>query len=160
MPDRDLPGSGLQGLRCQPGRREESAASKERVRTVSCSPPRATTPWCPSSRVHRHADALGVDRARVAVGGERSTPPYIATGGFDPLRDEGERYEEELRQAGAEVVLHREADLVHGYLGFFALSTRFRAAALEAAEAIRSRLSEQWFSVPAHRRGTPTRRIG
>lgn len=67
-------------------------------------------------------------------------PAYIATGGFDPLRDEGERYAEKLRQAGTEVVLHREADLVHGYLSFFALSTRFRAAALEAAEAIRSRL--------------------
>jgi acetyl esterase len=67
-------------------------------------------------------------------------PAYIATGGFDPLRDEGERYAEKLRQAGTEVVLHRETDLVHGYLSFFALSTRFRTAALEAASAIGGRL--------------------
>jgi acetyl esterase len=67
-------------------------------------------------------------------------PAYIATGGFDPLRDEGERYAEKLRQAGAEVVLRREADLVHGCLSFFALATRFRTAALEAAQASRGRL--------------------
>jgi acetyl esterase len=72
---------------------------------------------------------------------DASLPPaYITTAGFDPLRDEGERYAEKLRQAGATVTLHRESDLVHGYLSFFAVAPRFRAAALEVARAIHDRM--------------------
>lgn len=72
---------------------------------------------------------------------DASIPPaYIVTAGFDPLRDEGERYAEKLRQAGAEVTLHRETDLVHGYLSFFAVAARFRTATLEAARSIHDRL--------------------
>ncbi|GLY86437.1 alpha/beta hydrolase [Actinoallomurus iriomotensis] len=72
---------------------------------------------------------------------DASIPPaYITTAGFDPLRDEGEQYAEKLRQAGATVTLHREADLVHGYLSFFAVATRFREAALESARAIHDRM--------------------
>lgn len=72
---------------------------------------------------------------------DASLPPaYITTAGFDPLRDEGERYAEKLRQAGAEVTLHRETDLVHGYLTFFAVAARFREAALEVARAIHDRM--------------------
>jgi acetyl esterase len=74
----------------------------------------------------------------VAAAGEASA--FDGSALLDPLRDEGERYAEKLRQAGTEVLLQREADLVHGCLSFFALSTRLRTAALDAAEAIRSRL--------------------
>jgi acetyl esterase/lipase len=43
-------------------------------------------------------------------------PAYIATAGYDPLRDDGERYDQLLRAAGVPVELSEEETLVHGYL--------------------------------------------
>jgi acetyl esterase len=45
-------------------------------------------------------------------------PAYIATAGHDPLRDDGARYAERLREAGVEVELHEAESLVHGYVMF------------------------------------------
>jgi acetyl esterase len=67
-------------------------------------------------------------------------PAYIATAGFDPLRDEGEAYAERLRVAGVPVVLSRHADLIHGYANFLAVGTRFREALFEAVGALRTGL--------------------
>ncbi|KIZ15821.1 alpha/beta hydrolase [Streptomyces natalensis] len=69
-------------------------------------------------------------------------PAYVAVAGFDPLRDEGEAYATALEKAGATVTLDRMDDLIHGYLNFYALGPRFRAAALRTAEAIRTHLSK------------------
>ena len=42
-------------------------------------------------------------------------PTYIVTAGFDPLRDEGEKYAKKLADAGVKVV-HRSADQqLHGF---------------------------------------------
>ena len=68
-------------------------------------------------------------------------PAYIATAGFDPLRDEGEEYAEKLRAAGVPVALSRQPDLIHGYINFFGIGSRFREAAAEAAGALRMGLS-------------------
>lgn len=47
----------------------------------------------------------------------RELPPaFIATAGFDPLRDEGEEYAERLRDARVEVEHQRHGPLVHGYV--------------------------------------------
>jgi acetyl esterase/lipase len=64
-------------------------------------------------------------------------PAYIATAGFDPVRDDGEAYADKLRAAGIPVALVRQADLPHGYLNFVGLGGRFVEAAAEAAGALR-----------------------
>jgi acetyl esterase len=43
-------------------------------------------------------------------------PAVVATAGFDPLRDEGERYAAALREAGVEVEHIDAEDQVHGFL--------------------------------------------
>ncbi|MGQ0842271.1 alpha/beta hydrolase [Actinokineospora sp.] len=68
-------------------------------------------------------------------------PAYIATAGFDPLRDEGEAFARRLTEAGVPVALSRHADLIHGYVNFLAMGTRFREAMAEAAGALRAGLA-------------------
>jgi acetyl esterase len=64
-------------------------------------------------------------------------PAYIASAGFDPVRDDGEAYADKLRARGIPVALTRQADLPHGYLNFVGLGGRFAEAASEAAGALR-----------------------
>ncbi|MFF0143682.1 acetyl esterase [Amycolatopsis sulphurea] len=68
-------------------------------------------------------------------------PAYVATAGFDPLRDEGEAYAEKLRAAGVPVALSRQSDLIHGYLSFTGIGTRSREAVAELAGALRQALA-------------------
>ena len=68
-------------------------------------------------------------------------PTYIATAGFDPLRDEGEEYAHRLREAGVPVALKRHQGLIHGFANAVG-STRFgRLAMQEAAGALRAGLA-------------------
>jgi acetyl esterase len=64
-------------------------------------------------------------------------PAYIASAGFDPLRDDAVVYASALRAGGVPVELSRQTDLPHGYLNFVGLGGRFAAAAAEAAGALR-----------------------
>lgn len=68
-------------------------------------------------------------------------PAYIATAGFDPLRDEGEAYAQKLREAGVPTALSRQSDLIHGYANFLGIGRRFTEAVAEAAGALRVGLS-------------------
>jgi acetyl esterase len=68
-------------------------------------------------------------------------PAYIATAGFDPLRDEGEEFARRLREAGVQVALRRHPGLVHSYANLTAVSPTARAAMLEAAGALRMGLA-------------------
>ena len=65
-------------------------------------------------------------------------PAYVATAGFDPLRDEGEELVAALRAAGVPTVAHRFPGLVHGYAGFAGLVPAARDAVLDAASALRA----------------------
>ncbi|QWF81345.1 alpha/beta hydrolase [Amycolatopsis sp. CA-230715] len=68
-------------------------------------------------------------------------PAYVATAGFDPLRDEGEAYARRLKDAGVRTALSRQEDLIHGYANFLGVGRRFREAVAEAAGALRLGLS-------------------
>lgn len=49
---------------------------------------------------------------------EGLAPAFIGTAQFDPLRDDGAKYAELLRDAGVPVQLHNAPTLIHGYLGY------------------------------------------
>ena len=68
-------------------------------------------------------------------------PVYIATAGFDPLRDDGEELADRLRTDGVPIVARRFPGLVHGYAGFTAISAAARDATLDAASALRAALA-------------------
>jgi acetyl esterase len=68
-------------------------------------------------------------------------PAYVATAGFDPLRDEGEAYARKLADAGVEVELRRFADQIHGFLAIVGVGRSARAASGEVAAALARRLA-------------------
>jgi acetyl esterase len=80
-------------------------------------------------------------------------PAYIASAGFDPIRDDGVAYAEKLRAGGIPVALTRQADLPHGYLNFVGLGGRFAEAASEAAGALRLGLAVATNKGSATQRG-------
>ncbi len=71
-------------------------------------------------------------------------PTYLATAGFDPLRDEGESFAGRLRAAGVPVVMERHTDLVHGFVNMIGVSPRCREAVAAAAAAVRAGLAVRW----------------
>jgi len=85
----------------------------------------------------------GVDRSdprvSIALADDLSglPPTYVVTGGFDPLRDEGELLASRLAQAGVDVVLRREPDLMHGFANLLGISVRCREAVAQGAGALR-----------------------
>ena len=64
-------------------------------------------------------------------------PAYLATAGFDPLRDEGEIYAARMLEAGVQVVLQRHRGLIHGFANFTAICPSARTGMLEVAGALR-----------------------
>jgi acetyl esterase len=68
-------------------------------------------------------------------------PAYVATAGFDPLRDEAEAYGLRMREAGVQVAMRRHPGLIHSFVNQTAISRTARAAMLEAAGALRMGLA-------------------
>ncbi|HEX4669522.1 MAG TPA: alpha/beta hydrolase [Solirubrobacterales bacterium] len=68
-------------------------------------------------------------------------PAYVATAGFDPLRDEAEAYALRMREAGVKVALRRHPGLIHSFVNQTAISRTARGAMLEAAGALRMGLA-------------------
>jgi acetyl esterase len=67
-------------------------------------------------------------------------PAVVVTAGFDPLRDEGDAYVQQLREAGVRVTELHEPTLVHGFLSMPLLSAP--AAAIDRiAHSLRAALS-------------------
>ena len=71
---------------------------------------------------------------------EGVAPAYIATAGFDPLRDEGEAYAEKLSAAGVKVESSRFTDQIHGFFNVL-VARSSRSATADIAEALRHGLS-------------------
>ncbi len=71
----------------------------------------------------------------------RLPPAYVATAGFDPLRDEGEAYAAQMQDAGVQVTLRRHPGLIHGFANMTEVSGTARAAMLELTGAIAGGLS-------------------
>jgi acetyl esterase len=83
----------------------------------------------PRVSIYKAPDLSGLPRA------------YVATAGFDPLRDEGEAYALRMREAGVTVALRRYPGLIHGFANQTAVSRSSRTAMLEIAGALRMGLA-------------------
>lgn len=68
-------------------------------------------------------------------------PALVVTAGFDPLRDEGDRYAEALVAAGVAVDHRRFGTLVHGFANFFPLGGDSATAVADVVSAVRAHLS-------------------
>src|SRR5271163_3417312 len=68
-------------------------------------------------------------------------PALIAIAGFDPLRDEGDRYAAALRAAGTPVDLRSMGSLTHGFANLFPLGGGSAVATTELISALRAHLS-------------------
>jgi acetyl esterase len=68
-------------------------------------------------------------------------PAYVATAGFDPLRDEGEAYARKLAEAGVPVELRRYADQIHGFFNIVGVGRTSPAANAEIAAKLKAALA-------------------
>jgi acetyl esterase len=68
-------------------------------------------------------------------------PAMVLTGGFDPLRDEGNQYAEALAAAGVEVDHRQFGQLVHAFANFFPLGGASATGTAEMVAALRALLS-------------------
>ncbi|WP_148576132.1 alpha/beta hydrolase [Nocardioides caldifontis] len=71
---------------------------------------------------------------------EGLAPAFVATGGFDPLRDEGEAYTRKLAEAGVEVQAERYAGEIHGFANILGVDGPSRRAITDMADVLRKAL--------------------
>jgi acetyl esterase len=67
-------------------------------------------------------------------------PAFVATAGFDPLRDEGEAFAQLLADHGLEVELERYPGFIHGFANIVGVGRTNRAAMQEIAQRLRRAL--------------------
>lgn len=97
---------------------------------------------------HQHyVDGAAVDRSDPRVAPLLATdlsglsPALVATGGFDPLRDEGRSYAQALAAAGVSVDWREYGSLVHAFANFFPLGGGSETAVADLISALRAHLS-------------------
>jgi acetyl esterase len=67
-------------------------------------------------------------------------PAHIVTAEYDPLRDEGEAFAEQLKKAGNKVTLKRFAGVVHGFVSLQAMIDQGKTATRELADELKASL--------------------
>jgi acetyl esterase len=68
-------------------------------------------------------------------------PALVLTGGFDPLRDEGQQYVDAMRTAGVKVDHRLFGSLIHAFANFFPLGGDSATATAEMISALRAHLA-------------------
>lgn len=68
-------------------------------------------------------------------------PALVITAGFDPLRDEGDRYARALQEAGVVVDFREERSIIHAFANFFPLGGGSATATSAMISALRAHLS-------------------
>lgn len=88
------------------------------------------------------ASGLADPRAAPATASlEGLAPAVVATGGFDPLRDDGDAYAKALAAAGVTVRHLENPSLIHGWLAMAPLSPASAAAREDALAALKALLA-------------------
>ena len=72
---------------------------------------------------------------------EGLAPAFVATAGFDPLRDEGEAFARLLADHGARVELQRYPGFIHGFANVVGVGRTQRAAMVQVAARLRRALA-------------------
>ncbi|MCV7321538.1 alpha/beta hydrolase [Mycolicibacterium confluentis] len=95
---------------------------------------------------HAYVGGSGVEVTDPRVSPARASdlsglpPALVVTAGFDPLRDEGERYAQSLAAAGVGCDLRSMGSLVHGFVNFKAFGGACERAIDEVTLALRAHL--------------------
>ncbi len=85
-----------------------------------------------------HPDASPLRRKEFPEG---LAPAFVATAGFDPLRDEGEAYAGLLRDHGVEVELERYPSMIHGFMHLVGAGREGVAVNADVAARLRAALT-------------------
>ena len=103
---------------------------------------RANMDWYEETYIRSDDDRLDPRASPLLAKDFSGLPPaHVATGGFDPLRDEGEAYARKMADAGVKVSLRRHDSLVHPFVNAVGATPLARAALSEAVGAMRMGLA-------------------
>ncbi len=72
---------------------------------------------------------------------EKIAAAYVVTGGFDPLRDEGEAYARLLEERGVQVESKRYPSMIHGFLHLVGVGREAKSYNMEIAQRLRRALT-------------------
>jgi acetyl esterase len=89
----------------------------------------------------RKSDPLGSPGRRTEIPANLA-PAFIATAGFDPLRDEGEAYGELLEKHGVQVEVKRYPAMIHGFFNIVGVGRECRANAADIADKLRAAIGD------------------
>ncbi|TGL57143.1 alpha/beta hydrolase [Leptospira ognonensis] len=94
-----------------------------------------------ADRTHAYNSPLTLDPKEL----KGMPPAYLATAGFDPLRDEGDAYAQALESAGVKVQHRHFSSLLHGYLQMVGLISAAKEAETDFHQAILSFFTSRKF---------------